>query len=288
MKQIIACPRKSALHLFLCQKLAPEPTTKLSEFVPIFGRKSPSPSPSKTSTGSGACMDVGNKHSSAGGSMLSEFESIENYVAPPPPVMSPGTTAGTSLSFVVEHPNAPPRFLSSRVAEFLTQNSLPPMLRFAKWKRVFSLLRDGSSFLTAMNNCRAEKATIIAVETTAGEIFGCFANNKWEAPQGALRFFGSGECFVFRATESKIILPAEVYKWTGQNSLFQLLENETGKLAMGGGGADGAFAFCLEDDFQRGTTGSTATFDNPPLTESGAFEVMNVEIYGFVNEFDDF
>ena len=59
-------------------------------------------------------------------------------------------------------------------------------------------------------------------------------------------------------------------------------------MAVGGGGEDGAFAFCLEEDFQRGTTGKTDTFDNPKLTGEngeGEFEVLNVEIYGFVNEF---
>ena len=82
--------------------------------------------------------------------------------------------------------------------------------------------------------------------------------------------------------------PVQVYKWTGKNTLFQLVDKETSRIAMGDGGQDGAFAFCLEDDFQRGTTGATATFDNPKLTsdnEAGEFEVLNVEIYGFVNEF---
>jgi hypothetical protein len=49
-------------------------------------------------------------------------------------------------------------------------------------------------------------------------------------------------------------------------------------VAMGGGGS---FGFLVEEDFSRGTSGTSETYNNPPLASSPDFEVVNFECWGF-------
>ena len=47
---------------------------------------------------------------------------------------------------------------------------------------------------------------------------------------------------------------------------------------MGGGGS---FGFLVEEDFSRGTSGTSETYNNPPLSLEPDFEVVNFECWGF-------
>ena len=53
-------------------------------------------------------------------------------------------------------------------------------------------------------------------------------------------------------------------------------------MAFGGGGADGAFGLCVEEDFQTGSTGPCDTFDNEPLCDQETFEIVDVEFWEFL------
>jgi hypothetical protein len=43
----------------------------------------------------------------------------------------------------------------------------------------YSLLRDGASFITLLQNVRGSQHTILALETTEGEVFGSFTSAQW-------------------------------------------------------------------------------------------------------------
>ncbi len=43
----------------------------------------------------------------------------------------------------------------------------------------YSLLRDGASFMTLLQNIRGSMHTILALETTEGEVFGSFTSAQW-------------------------------------------------------------------------------------------------------------
>ena len=53
-------------------------------------------------------------------------------------------------------------------------------------------------------------------------------------------------------------------------------------LAFGGGGDDGAFGLCVEEDFQTGSTGPCDTFDNKPLCNQENFEIVDLEFFEFM------
>jgi len=76
--------------------------------------------------------------------------------------------------------------------------------------------------------------------------------------------------------------PIQVYKYKGVNRYIQLVDASRRRLAFGGGGDDGSFGLCLEQDFQMGSTGPCDTFDNTPLCEQENFNIVDVEIWGFL------
>lgn len=88
----------------------------------------------------------------------------------------------------------------------------PHLLRFQKWKRLFSLLRDGCSFPTLLHKCRQNKKTVMIIESTTHNIFGCYASDVWENKRGSAQFYGNGESFVFRQDRCGDV---KVFKWTG-------------------------------------------------------------------------
>ena len=53
-------------------------------------------------------------------------------------------------------------------------------------------------------------------------------------------------------------------------------------MAFGGGGEEGSFGLCVEQEFQGGSTGHCDTFDNAPLCEQENFKIVDVELWGFL------
>ena len=115
-------------------------------------------------------------------------------------------------------------------------------------------------------------------------------------------FYGGGQALLFKAVPKKKNSHNNVnsnnsnndnnneyelhlYKWTGQNRYVQLCDANLKRIAMGGGGADGSFGLCVQDDFRRGSTGKCSTFDNEPLCQDvneSSFEVLDFEVWCFL------
>ena len=142
-----------------------------------------------------------------------------------------------------------------------------------------------------------------------GTVFGSFTSSPW---RNSGQFYGSGEAFLWRLVHSRytpcstvleqIALESnvEVFTWTGANRNVQYISHEASTLGLGGGpleDSDNAaninpavdddgkvdtkswgFAFALNQDLSRGTSGFSTTFDNPSLF-GDVFEVANVEVW---------
>ena len=205
---------------------------------------------------------------------------------PPRRLQYPSSPSGflTSLAsrgkrITSDPPEVVPNLLTPQMMKDMILHGLPLQHRFQRWTRLFSLLRDGSSFKTFVKNVANHQRTLLVVQTSMGETFGAYASSTWKSDKRngyvGSKFYGTGECFLFRSVARGKNLrkgrsfrdepdadSVEVFKWTGANMLCQYFDAEEGKLAMGGGGEAGTFGLCLEDDFLRGSTGPTATFGN--------------------------
>ncbi len=201
---------------------------------------------------------------------------------------------GTSADDV----DSQPHVLSPPLMESLFQ-FVPFAVSEQNFWMKYSLLRDGASFFKLLQNVRGSKATLIAMETVEGEVFGSFTSTPWRKHTS---FFGSGESFLWRMrndrkTECKSIIDQakleseiEVFPWTGDNYLVQLCTDN--QIAVGGGGSSqyrghghSGFGLCIDDQVLHGTSSYCPTFENPPLSkehqDGSPFEIVNLEVWTF-------
>ena len=206
---------------------------------------------------------------------------------------SSSDASSCSVKVVPEPPagdaHAPPPVLRrSHMRSLLASGGLPPSLSFCKWRRLYSLARDGDSFKQFLRLVGGHDRTVLAVRTLRGDLFGGYAATRWEPGGGhghrAHEFYGSAQACLFRFGDARGRgAAAAVYRWSGANRYVQLCEPAGRKLAFGGGGD--TFGLCIEDDFRRGTTGRCGTFENEPLCEGGYFDVVDLEVWGFALDF---
>jgi hypothetical protein len=161
----------------------------------------------------------------------------------------------------------------------IASHVLPRGIAYCRWKRLYSLARDGDAFNACLQCIQDHKQTLLVVRTSRDAVFGGFTDAAWEPHQhGGAQYFGGSSACLFRidSRTNKV----KYYKWTGANHYVQLCDVNNKMLALGGGG--GAFGLCLQEDFQLGSTGSCATFDNEPLCDEENFKVRDVEVFGFL------
>ncbi len=183
----------------------------------------------------------------------------------------------------------------------------------------YSLVRDGASTISFLQQVRASPYTLLAMETVDGEVFGGFFASAWTVQPD---YFGTHESFLWRMKnhrklpgsdgkpeeslveqierESELeIFPAEVYYC---NNFFQMCHKD--KIASGGGttslpkdfGDDrgGTYephqiGFGLQlgayESLLQGSSSPSLTFRNPPLSkvhaDGSSFELLNLEAWGF-------
>lgn len=165
-------------------------------------------------------------------------------------------------------------------------NGLPASIAFAKWKRLYCLQRDGDSFTTSfLRKVKGVERTLLVIKTTNDEVMGGYSNSPWESQGGSVgaAFYGSCQASLFKI--DKHTNEVKIFPWSGSNRYVQVCDIHAKLIAFGGGGRDGAFGLCVEDDFAVGTSGSCETFNNEPLCEEGRFEILNVECWGFMASF---
>ena len=160
---------------------------------------------------------------------------------------------------------------------------------------------------------RHSSHTVLAIETTTGEVFGSFTSSPWR-PNGN-SYYGSCEAFVWQLRKTRqdcnsldeYILresSLEVFQWTHNGNRNVQLSN-TKKLFVGGGNPDvddeednvmmqdtnenkdtdeeeWGMSIALDKELLNGTSSRCATFASNPLNNSRhseVFEIMNMEIW---------
>ena len=190
-----------------------------------------------------------------------------------------------------------PYILNAHERQQIAVHVLPAGISsYCKWKRYYSLARDGDSFDNCLRNLQHIKPTLLVVRTTRNAVFGGLADEAWEphSAAGACFYGGSAACLFkivasHRASRDPDDDPhnstttrVQYFRWSGANRYVQLCDVSNKMLAFGGGGKDGSFGLCVEQDFQVGSTGPCATFDNEPLCDQENFDICDMEIYGFL------
>ncbi|KAF6837519.1 oxidation resistance protein [Colletotrichum musicola] len=230
---------------------------------------------------------------------------------PPPldPIVLHGFKENTPLSA---------RLLSTGVAEEI-RIMLPERLRIVEdWKLIYSLEQDGASLATLYQKAAVYQGRrvgfVLVVRDDAGGTFGAYLS---EYPHPAPKYFGNGECFLWRASTLAPLPPppsADTTNLTRSTTVASptrlsfprdddrpqpsptpsesirfkafpysgindyYINCETGFLSVGAG--DGHYGLWLDDSLDRGHSGRSHTFGNEPLSDEGEkFGVLGVELW---------
>lgn len=141
-----------------------------------------------------------------------------------------------------------PLILTPAMMAALAADAIPASLRWSRWKRIYSLGRDGDTFETMITKVKGYKNTLLVVQTTAGAIFGGFAGEEWSSrPTGSSgAFYGNGQSLLYS---------------------FDLGGDEE---ADSGAAPDGFFAEAAEDEkITEAANAAAAALENTP-TPAGA------------------
>lgn len=177
--------------------------------------------------------------------------------------------------------NVSPHILTPEQMHQIAIHVLPKTIAFTRWRRLYGLGRDGDSFDSCLRIISKVQRTLMVVRTTKGAVFGGYAESAWQSRElGNAKFYGSAQACLYSIQPGTDKL--NVYKWSGKNRYIQLCDTGHKMLAFGGGGIDGAFGLCVEEDFQMGSTGPCDTFDNQPLCDQENFEIVDLEFWEFL------
>ncbi|KAI5806163.1 TLDc domain-containing protein [Geopyxis carbonaria] len=161
---------------------------------------------------------------------------------------------------------------------------LPPRLQLHDtWTLAYSLETHGVSLATLYERGRARGShgspCVLVVRDSLGGMFGAFANEAFR-PSGG-RYYGTGECFLWKATQlggGDGAVRFKAFPYSGVNDYMMLCDAHS--LSVGGGD-DGRYGLWLDDTLAKGVSARCETFGNEPLSESGGgkFEILDVELW---------
>jgi len=197
-----------------------------------------------------------------------------------------------------------PHVLSPPLMDSLL-NFVPNHLQQDNFWLKFSLIRDGASLDILKRYCRAATHTVLAIETTNGEVFGSFSSAPWTTNN---KYFGTGESFLWRMRhnrnkdvhslfeQAQLETEIDIFPYNNTNDYIQLCTHD--KIAFGGGdrmkkedstvhedeplddttaaflndsmssSLGMGFGLALDWDLLHGSTSPSATFGNPNLVDN--------------------
>jgi len=241
--------------------------------------------------------------------------SLSNDNLPSPQVVDNITATSTTLTYKAGMSTPQPRTKAVRLpigdlpihhleSAFLTKNDLitlwhwlPERMTMGTPELIYASNEHGISLNTFYTKSEPWEPTILVIKTTTREVFGAYCSSSWATrnvkdDQGnRQQYFGTGESFLFSFSQGT---PSK-YPWVNAENNGEAAEGNAhltkaeahkkelfmcGKhdmIAIGGGDGNGIL---LHEGLTQGKTEKCATFNNPPLCQTGDFSVAAIEVYG--------
>lgn len=182
------------------------------------------------------------------------------------------------ISLVGRKPTTKP-LLDEELADEI--NTLLPLRyqQHSEWRLAYSLEQMGASLRTLYHNVRPsnpqlQQGYVFVIKEKAGGIFGSYSNT-W--PRPAERYFGNGDCFLWRKVKSKNGTSRfEGYPYTGVNDYIMYCTADY----ISFGASEGHYALWFDDDLYKGLSYPTQTFGNGTLSIEGPkFHIVGLEVW---------
>lgn len=145
----------------------------------------------------------------------------------------------------------------------------------------------GSSF-TVPGHHHKKLGYLLVIQDSHSHIFGSFTNEYFHIPEENVRFYGNGECFLWKTKLNDIIYNSDnvkkaqqhvqlkAFPFTGINNFA--VHCTRSFLAVGVNNSH--YGLYLDSDLRNGESCKTLTFGNEPLCDSGTkFKVNYVELW---------
>ncbi|GAB4823468.1 hypothetical protein N2152v2_010514 [Parachlorella kessleri] len=150
--------------------------------------------------------------------------------------------------------------------------SVPTRHRQARWRLLYSTLRDGISLHTLLRAGRGKAPTMLVVRDMGKYVFGSFCSEPWRLSN---RYYGTGETFVFQLEPRQVAWYWWWRKMGVQRNDFFMWGRQEG-IAVGGAGG---YALWLDEELSRGISRTSATFGNDSLSSKEEFLIGAVELW---------
>lgn len=201
---------------------------------------------------------------------------------------------------VVEEGDASPGFLLTPAQIDAVRDAvLPPTLYHRRWRRIYSLARDGDSFVVFRklmeewySRGAGHRSSLLVVRTASGDVIGGYSDVPIVSLASSAGASAARSC-LFRLNDETTDVAVDVYgKNCGTSSKRMVFDATRRIIAFGGSdvdddgvcGSDDGFGLCLNDGFTRGTTARCSAYRSEALVSDrgGIFDVLDVEVWGFV------
>lgn len=202
----------------------------------------------------------------------------------------------TPLTLEGYKPTSKHRLLDISLAEDLRQH-LPPRLQISHdWTLLYSIEQNGISLNTLYNSMLPKTNTtesrkygyLIVIRDQDHQIFGCYIN-EFLKPMDKKRYYGNGECFLWKTEVSHIPsldskdktvsdskqLRLKVFHYTSLND-FIIYSNQK-FISIGSG--EGKFGLWIDNDLYKGASEQVDTFGNEPLSSKPQFKILGLEVW---------
>lgn len=149
---------------------------------------------------------------------------------------------------------------------------LPYYHQYKDFKLLYSMDKDGTSLVTMIDSGTEYENTILVAKSDNNEVFGAYLSESLRVKYND--FYGTAETFIFTFYNTDRI---RVFPATRSNEFY--IYTEPTKIAFGC--SDENFSLSFEDNFSNCFTGTTATYNNPPLCKdnSKSITVVNCELW---------
>ncbi|KAI9033260.1 TLD-domain-containing protein [Hyaloraphidium curvatum] len=144
-----------------------------------------------------------------------------------------------------------------------------------KWTLIYSLEQHGISLSTLYRlSADYEGPIVLGIRNTMGETFGAFLTETLIPRE---RYYGTGECFLWKAQQKQAPWDLKIFRATGKNEF--MIHTEASFLSFGGG--DGVFGLWLDNQLYHGHSEPSRSFENETLCSKRDFLIVGVELWGF-------
>ena len=162
---------------------------------------------------------------------------------------------------------------------------IPSRLTDYQPERLYSSSIHGRRLRTLYDHVEYHEYCLIVIRNEQQQVFGAFCAGQLAQRSTMRTWFGTGESFLFALKPDR-----QVYRWVGCQSSTRgstkayqdyFIHADDERLQLGGSQEPLNIGLSIGHDLNEGGSRQCDTFANQPLSLGEAFQIMDIEVFGF-------